>query len=66
MATTFKGIQVVPRPNEPVDQLIRRFTKAVRNSEILDEYRMRQSFEKPSDKRRRKHRLALWKNRTQE
>ena len=66
MSKIFKGIQVTPKPNEPIDSVIRRFTRAVRNSEILDEYRRRQSYEKPSDRKRRKRNTAMWKNRAQE
>lgn len=57
----FKGIQIVPRPNEDPDRMIKRFTKKVRESKILEEFRSKQFYEKPSVKRRRKHSMAVWK-----
>lgn len=61
-----KGIQVKPRPNEPINTVVKRFTRVVRNSGVLDEWRRRQSFEKPSVKRRRKAAEARWRSRKNE
>ena len=49
-----KGIVVYPRGNEPVDRMIKRFMKKVRNDGILQEVYLRQGYEKPSVRRRRK------------
>lgn len=57
----FVGISVVPHPDEDGERLIRRFTKKVRDSKILDEYRLRQGYEKPSVKRRRKSAQARFR-----
>ena len=40
---------------ESVDHLIKRFKRACNRSGILAEYRKRQSYKKPSEKRRDKH-----------
>ena len=47
------NVEVRLRNGESVDRLIKRFTKKVRKEEILDEYRERKYFEKPSVKRRK-------------
>jgi small subunit ribosomal protein S21 len=47
------NVEVRLRKGESVDRLIKRFTKKVRKEEILDEYRERKYFEKPSVKRRK-------------
>lgn len=52
-------LEVVPRNNEPVDRLVKRFTKKVRLDGILHEFRTRSFFEKPSVKRRRKSARAV-------
>ena len=49
-----KGVEVVSRPGEDIEKLIKRFTKKVRADGILQEVYMRSGFEKPSVKRRRK------------
>ena len=48
------NVEVVARENEGGEQLIRRFTKAMKKKEILQEYRDKQVYEKPSDKRHKK------------
>lgn len=50
----FQGVIVRPRPGEPDDRLIKRFMKKTRNDGIINEVRLRQGYEKPSVKRRRK------------
>ena len=47
------NVEVRLRNGESVDRLIKRFIKKVRKEEILDEYRERKYFEKPSVKRRK-------------
>ena len=46
--------EVIARPNEHPDRLIRRFIKKCKKHGFLDELRKRRYFEKPSDKKRRK------------
>ena len=41
--------EVSPRHNEPIERLIRRFTKKVKKSGILQEVRNRRYYRKPSD-----------------
>ena len=48
--------QVIPRPNESVQKLLRRFKKKVEQAGILKDARKGQYYLKPS-KRRRKKRL---------
>ena len=45
--------EVVARPNESAERLIRRFVKKCKRLGFLDEVRKRRYFEKKSDKRRR-------------
>lgn len=46
------NVEVKKRKGESDKDLIKRFERAVRGSEILIEYRKRQRFVKPSKKRR--------------
>ena len=50
-----KPINVEPlsRKNEPVERMIKRFTKKVKKEKILEYYRDRMYHEKNSDKKRR-------------
>jgi small subunit ribosomal protein S21 len=48
------NVEIRPRDkNESLERMIKRFTKKVKNSKILDVYKERQRYEKPSDKRRK-------------
>lgn len=49
---------VKARPGESIDNLLRRFKKAVENSGILADYRKYERYEKPSIKRKRKQAAA--------
>jgi small subunit ribosomal protein S21 len=51
-------IQVKVRPNESLDEALRRFRRKVRKSGLLQQIRSMGHYEKPSDERRRKERLA--------
>lgn len=53
------GMLVVRKPGEPFEILLKRFKKKVMNCQILQELKMRQEFEKPSQKRMRKKRAAI-------
>tara|TARA_R110000824_G_scaffold104588_1_gene248221 strand:+ start:576 stop:779 length:204 start_codon:yes stop_codon:yes gene_type:complete len=44
---------VYPRRNENIERVIKRFNKKVKKLGILDEYKDKQSYMKPSEKRRR-------------
>ena len=50
---------VYRKDDESLDGLYRRFKRAVTREGIIMEYRKRRYFEKPSDKRRRKHNEVL-------
>jgi len=47
------NVSVERREGETVERLLRRFVKRVKKEGILEEYRERQYYEKPSDKKRR-------------
>lgn len=47
------------RDGETPERIIRRFIKGVRNEGIVREYLQRTGFEKPSERRRRKHLRAI-------
>ena len=66
MSKHFDGIQVTPRPNEPAENMIKRFIKKVKQSGVLDEAWEKSNYEKPSVKRRRKHLAAVWKSKQTE
>ncbi len=51
-------IQVKVRQNESLEQALRRFRRKVRKSGLMQQVRRRSTYEKPSEKRRRKERLA--------
>ena len=44
---------VRPRRNENIERAIKRFNKKVKKMGILDEYKEKQRYMKPSDKKRR-------------
>ena len=48
------SLSVVPAPGEDPEQMIKRFTKKVRNSGLMQELMIRKSYEKPSVKKKRK------------
>lgn len=45
--------QVIAKPGENIESLIRRFNKAVEKDKILSDYKKHQVYEKPSAKKRR-------------
>ena len=47
------NVEVFARHNEDTERLIKRFSRKVRKEEIMEEFRERMYYEKPSDKRRR-------------
>jgi small subunit ribosomal protein S21 len=50
--------QVIARPNESIDSLLKRFKRIVERENILADLRKHESFEKPSIKRKRKSAAA--------
>jgi small subunit ribosomal protein S21 len=46
-------VVVIPRPNEHPERAIKRFIKKCKKSEIADDFRKHQYYEKPSTKRRK-------------
>lgn len=60
----FRGLEV--KVTGSLDDALRRFKSLVQKSQILREYKERQSFEKPSDKKRRKKREAAERRRIAE
>jgi small subunit ribosomal protein S21 len=53
--------EVVLRRHESTENLIKRFSKKVKNEKIVEEFRSRMYYEKPSDKRRREKARAKLK-----
>jgi small subunit ribosomal protein S21 len=47
------NLVVYPRRNENIERVIKRINKKVKKLGIISEYREKQRFEKPSDKKRR-------------
>lgn len=45
--------QITIRPNESIDNALKRFKKALEQSGILQEYKRHAHYEKPSERRRR-------------
>jgi small subunit ribosomal protein S21 len=43
------------RRNETIENLIKRFGRKVKKAKIIEEYRDRQYYKKPSEKRRERH-----------
>lgn len=62
------NVQVVARRNETTERMIKRFSKKVRKEGILDEFKNRMYYEKPSARRRREkiRRKKLLKSERQE
>ena len=51
-------IEIKRRQHESIDEALRRFRRKVRKSGLMQQLRQRNSYEKPSDIRRRKRRIA--------
>ena len=51
-------IAVKVRRNETLEEALRRFRRKVRKSGLMQQIRRRGQYEKPSDRRRRRQRLA--------
>ncbi|MEM9219115.1 MAG: 30S ribosomal protein S21 [Cyanobacteria bacterium P01_F01_bin.150] len=46
--------QIVPRENEPIESMLRRFKREVSNAGIFPDMRKNRHFETPQEKRKRK------------
>ena len=62
MSNRAVNAEVFLRTGETTDKLIRRFSKKVRKERIIEEYRDRMYYEKPSDKKRKKKKLRKLKD----
>tara|TARA_Y100000034_G_scaffold63255_1_gene76517 strand:+ start:3297 stop:3491 length:195 start_codon:yes stop_codon:yes gene_type:complete len=55
---------MVARKNEPIERLIKRFSKKVKKELIIEQVRERQYYEKPSEKKvksKKRRKLAIEK-----
>ena len=52
------NLVVYPRRNENIERVIKRFGKKVKKLGIIDEYREKQRYMKPSEKRRRRNKRS--------
>ena len=62
MSNRAVNAEVFLRTGETAEKLIRRFSKKVRKERIIEEYRDRMNYEKPSDKKRKKKKLRKLKD----
>ena len=55
------NVEVYTKKNEPIERTIKRFVKKSKKENIVEDYRERIYYEKPSDKKRRmaKRRKAI-------
>jgi small subunit ribosomal protein S21 len=56
----FRGLEVKVHDND-FEDAFRKFKSLVQKEKIISEYKEKQRYEKPSDKKRRKHREAIQK-----
>jgi len=54
------------KDNESIDRALKRYKRKYRNTQILDEIRGRQYFEKPSVKRRHEVLKAIYKEKKEQ
>ena len=47
------NVEVPVRRGEPIERALKRFTKKMKKIKVLEKYRERMYYEKPTDKRRR-------------
>ena len=52
------NLVVRPRRGENIERVIKRFNQKVKKLGILNEYRERQRYQKPSEKRRRRNKRS--------
>ena len=54
------------KKGESVDSLLRKFKRKLKNEGVLKEFKDREYFEKPSDRRQKKLKMAVKRTRTQQ
>jgi len=54
MARRAINVEITPRNNEPIERTIKRFLKKVKKEKIIENYRDRRYYEKPSVTRKKK------------
>jgi small subunit ribosomal protein S21 len=50
------------RPGESIDSVLRKFKRKIKNEGILQEFKKREYFEKPSEEKKRRTRAAKRRN----
>ena len=50
------NVEVRSKYNEPIERLLRRFSKKVKKERIIESYRERMFYEKPSEARKKERR----------
>ena len=60
-------VEVKPRyKDEPIEKMIRRFSKKCKKERVIEKYKDRQSYKKPSEKKRDKRARAARERKRQE
>ncbi len=54
------------RPGESIDSVLRKFKRKIKDEGILQEFRRREFFEKPSDSKKRREKAAKRRTRLQQ
>lgn len=54
-----RGLRVVLKENENINQALKRFKRKVEDSGVLDDLREKEFYEKPTTKRKRKKSAAV-------
>ena len=60
------NLTVYPRRNEPIERTIKRFIKKTKKLGIIDEYKEKQRYQKPSEKRRLRNKRSDAKRRKEQ
>ena len=47
------NVETYPKRDEPIERTIKRFSKKMKKEKIIDDYRERMYYEKPSDTKRK-------------
>ena len=47
------NVEIRPRGNESIERMLKKFSRKVKKEKILEQYRDRMYYEKPSDQKRR-------------
>ena len=60
------NLTVIPRRNEPIERVIKRFNKKVKKMGIIDEVKDRRYYKKPSEVKRLAKKRAVAKRKKEE